>query len=572
MKNKIWFDDIDAALGIAASDFKIFEEIVASSFKANQFNVNNVTLKDSASRIIFISVAEFAVTATVFHGQGLGLLAAFEMAFKKMQLRFDCSSKDYTIKIDIVDSVKTKKQYKRNSQYIFTPGLEGIAFGKEFDLAILPEQIAFNHLFNDEFQIIANRMENYLEKNPPETQKFANVWRQDQFEAYIFKTTSYLLEDNKLTPLFRGQRLFEDFTKQDLKNAIELGGKYLTNVVLPNGRYEYQYHVDTNFVARDYNFLRHAGTSFSLVEYLEFTNDKDCLPALKRALEYMKLFAFPGLEDPETTCFSERGLVKVGGNGLAALALAKYIKVTGDDKDKDLLARICNWILTQTKDDGNFIGHKQRYHDGSYSSKTVLYYPGEVIYGLTLSYHLLGENKWIDVANRIAHWMINVRDIGIADIKLEHDHWLLYGLNELHRITPHQIYIDHTIKTCTAIMHRQILTSEYPDYIGAHDNRGDPSSTQAATRAEGLLAAYKLLRDFGNVPEFTAKVLKYAKRSICFQLRTQYTEITTMYVHDAKRALGGFRAAINSHDVRIDYVQHNISALISMYNILGALT
>ena len=27
MKNKIWFDDIDAALGITESDFKIFEEM-----------------------------------------------------------------------------------------------------------------------------------------------------------------------------------------------------------------------------------------------------------------------------------------------------------------------------------------------------------------------------------------------------------------------------------------------------------------------------------------------------------------------------------------------------------------
>jgi hypothetical protein len=567
-KNTVWFDNIDER-EISKTDFETFKKILSSSVKANKFNPNGLSLEDNNTpRIIFISIAEFPVTATVFHGQGLGILDAFENAFKKLQQRFDCSNKEYIIKIDIVSSVKPKKQYRQNSQYIFTLGVHGVAFAKEYDLAILPEQIAYNHLWNDKFEVLSNRIENYLEKNPPESHKFADVWRNREFDAYIFKTSSFLLENDNLTPLFRGQRIFETFTKQDLKSAIKLGGQYLTNVVLPNGRYEYQYYVDTNFAVRDYNFLRHAGTSFSLVEYLEFSKDKSCLPALNRALEYMKLFALPGLEDPNTVCFSERGLVKMGGAGLASLALAKYVKVTGDDKDKEFLAKICNWILTQTKENGDFIGHKQRYHDGSYSSKTCLYYPGEVIYGLTLSYHLLKEDKWIDAANRIAHWMIQVRDKGVPDLKLEHDHWLLYGLNELYRITPHQIYLEHAIKTCKAIMHRQILKNDYPDYIGAHDNRGDPSSTQAATRSEGLLAAYKLLRDFGNVPEFVEQVLQYAKRSICFQLRTQYTELTTMYVHDAPRALGGFRGALNSHDIRIDYVQHNISSLISLYGIV----
>lgn len=569
-QNTIWFGDIEENDLVQEGDFKTFEQIVSSSIQANKFNPSKLSITDSSPRIVFITIGEFSVTATVFYGQAQGLMAAFEAAFKKVKERFDCRNKDYIIKIDIVVSARVQKDCNSSDTiYNFTRGIEGIAFDKVSNLAILPEQISCNFLWNNNAKMLPERLHNYLENNPPESHKLDKVLHSNRssFDVYFFKTKSFVLEKNNLKIIYRGQFLFESFSNENLKESINLAGKYLINSILPNGRYDYIYYVTSNFSDIDYNFLRHAGTCFSLAEYFEFSNDQECLPALNRALDYMRLFSVPGLEDPQTTCFVERGLATIGSNGLAALALAKYMKVTNDKKDQDLLTRMCNWILTQIADDGNFKGHKQRYHTGNYTGSEVLYYPGEVIYGLVMSYNLLKEHKWIDGANKIANWIITVRDSDLKPLKLEHDHWMLYGLNELYRITPNQIYIDYTAKICQAIMHRQILESQYPDYLGAHNNNGDPSSTQAATRSEGLLAAYKLLKDFGNMPEFTDKVLEYAKRSVAFQLRTQYTKLNTIYVRNAKKALGGFRQSINSHHIRIDYVQHNLSSLISLYNL-----
>ncbi len=567
-QNTIWFDNISDTIALNEENFKIFEQTVSSSIQANKFNPSKLQIKDSTPYIIFITIAEFSVTTTVFYGQGYGLLSAFESAFIKMQERFDCQNKKYTIKIDIAFSARSQKGCDKDTIYNFARGIEGIAFDKAVNLAVLPEQISCNFLWNNNAKMLPERLHNYLENNPPESHKLDKVlYSKELFDVYFFKTKSFVLENNTLKVIYRGQFLFEEFSNDTLKESLGFAGKYLINAILPNGRYDYMYYVTSNFSDIDYNFLRHAGTCFSLAEYFEFSNDQECLPALKRALDYMKLFAVPGLEDPKTTCFVERSLATIGSNGLAALALAKYMKVTNDRKDQELLNKVCNWILTQIADDGNFKGHKQRYNIGTYSSETVLYYPGEVVYGLIMSYNLFNEQKWLDAANQIANWIINVRDAGIKAIDLQHDHWMLYGLNELYRITPDKIYIDHTANICQAIMHRQILKSQHPDYPGAHNNNGDPSSTQAATRSEGLLAAYKLLRDFGNMPEFSDKVLSYAKRSISFQLRTQYTKLNTMYVRNPQKALGGFRQSLNSHSIRIDYVQHNISSMISLYNL-----
>jgi len=53
-----------------------------------------------------------------------------------------------------------------------------------------------------------------------------------------------------------------------------------------------------------------------------------------------------------------------------------------------------------------------------------------------------------------------------------------------------------------------------------------------------------------------------------FQLATQSREDNAMYLRNPPRALGGFRGAFDNYEVRIDYVQHNISALLGLREIL----
>jgi hypothetical protein len=40
-----------------------------------------------------------------------------------------------------------------------------------------------------------------------------------------------------------------------------------------------------------------------------------------------------------------------------------------------------------------------------------------------------------------------------------------------------------------------------------------------------------------------------------------------MYFDDPARALGGFTGSLTDREVRIDYVQHNLSSLLALYTI-----
>ena len=52
------------------------------------------------------------------------------------------------------------------------------------------------------------------------------------------------------------------------------------------------------------------------------------------------------------------------------------------------------------------------------------------------------------------------------------------------------------------------------------------------------------------------------KRAIEFQLRTQFTKRTLSSINGDPAAVGAFHESLDEYDIRIDYVQHNISALL----------
>jgi hypothetical protein len=58
--------------------------------------------------------------------------------------------------------------------------------------------------------------------------------------------------------------------------------------------------------------------------------------------------------------------------------------------------------------------------------------------------------------------------------------------------------------------------------------------------------------------------------AIRFQLSTQLREERAFYLPRPARALGGFSRGLEHLEVRIDYVQHNISAMLALVRALDA--
>ena len=79
------------------------------------------------------------------------------------------------------------------------------------------------------------------------------------------------------------------------------------------------------------------------------------------------------------------------------------------------------------------------------------------------------------------------------------------------------------------------------------------------------MAAWRLFTAAGD-PVYAQKALQAADLGVRYQLATQIREETAMYFPAPQKVLGGFAKSFDDHEIQIDNVQHNVSAILALLN------
>ncbi len=346
-----------------------------------------------------------------------------------------------------------------------------------------------------------------------------------------------------------------------LRSAM-LGGNYLVSHMHEDGSFVYEYDPVKDEESDSYNILRHAGTTYALLELYEATNDARYLKSAENALTYLRASIVPCPVYRDAFCVLEGNEIKLGGNGLALLALTKHMELTDSRDDLATAEGIARFITAIQANNGEFLFYKMDAKGVPDSDFVSEYYPGEAMFALARLSELTNETAWMTTAHNGADWIINVRDKNVATNGLPHDHWMLYALNELYTDEQKPDYLEHTKRLVNAIVSSQHkgLTGEQKEWNGGYYN--PPRSTPTATRNEGLGAAYEIFMRSGDVAY--AHITKDSmERGIEFTLRTQFTSQKVREIGAPRETVGGFHEGLDDYDIRIDYVQHNISALLA---------
>jgi hypothetical protein len=347
-------------------------------------------------------------------------------------------------------------------------------------------------------------------------------------------------------------------TKTRLIASAKLGGDYLLRMQKSDGSFHYLYDAEKDeFDHGAYNILRHAGTAYSLFQLYETTRDARFLNAAQKALLFLKSRFRPAHVKNAIYVLDFDGKAKLGAGGLALLALTKQLELDSKSTSGIDARRLANMIMAQQHKDGSF----QSYHplrgdepEGSVS----LYYPGEAILGLLGLYRLEPDKRLLEAAQRGADYLIQSQR---RMDTLPSDAWLMQALEALHKLKPQQRYIDHAIAIAETMISYQYDDEDSTEYAGGF-SPGVPRATPAASRSEGILAAYRMAKAVND--SRTVKLANALKLSARFQLSQQFTTDEKSALPNAQRASGGFHESLEIMRIRIDYVQHNISALLGI--------
>jgi len=353
----------------------------------------------------------------------------------------------------------------------------------------------------------------------------------------------------------------------ELTQSISLASSYFIRMTNDDGMITYEYDPFTNISSfENYNILRHAGTIYAMMQTYNQTKDELLLKAAQRSITYL-LDQIKPFND--TLCVVYNDAVKLGGSALALIALVEYTKVTGDEQYLSTMKSLSDYLILSQKPTGEFIS-KRYYSTEKISSFVSSYYPGEAVLALCRLYSLTKDTMYLDAATLAAQYLILDRDADVSIENLNHDHWLLMGLNELYRFQPNQIYLDHATKISLAIIRFQRneydRLAEKESWLGSYYT--PPRSTPTATRSEGLLASYQLFSAFSRNQTLINSIAYAINLSIHFQLQMQYTTETMKDQNHSSWGIGGFKESVTDPTIRNDYVQHNICAVIGFYQLL----
>jgi hypothetical protein len=331
-----------------------------------------------------------------------------------------------------------------------------------------------------------------------------------------------------MDPAIRNLPVFDPFW------VARTGAARLAQLTGKNGRFRYSYDSQTMTVSKSYNLLRHCGTIWSMMEVSNRLGPlPDVASAANRAMEWLITEKIMPYRDGPARCMVDKDNVKLGGGGLAILALVELAEAKPEKRFIELARDLGEYILLQRKDDGDFI-HKRNYWTDKPNDFVSNYYTGEALFGLLRLYHATGDRSWYEEA-RSSELRLAERDYGVP----ERSHWMLYALEQFQRIDPQPLYREHA---------RRIADSIIFSGAGRDTNR----STPMACYSEALLAYVRLCR---RLPASAA--IEYEIEE-CMAVVRENLELQLAY----RLPDGGFIRGRGKTDVQIDYIQHNISAFL----------
>jgi len=360
--------------------------------------------------------------------------------------------------------------------------------------------------------------------------------------------------------------------------AIDAAARYLMRATRLDGSFEYRVNANPAVsVTPRYNVLRHAGAIYAMATDLGEQPNAAVRDAVLRAGGFLKDRTVAPVPDadgllavwskPEITKGNKPLQAKLGGAGLGLVALAKLETIRpGFTPIADLRA-LGRFIVFMQKPDGGFHSKFIPSTGGRDDSWTSLYYPGEAALGLLMLYELDRDRRWFDAAGRALAYLARARE---NDADVPADHWALLATAKMLSFEDARIPSElrsklesHAVQICTAILADQV---DDPGAGALHGGfSADGRVTPTATRLEGLLAARSFLPPGTAI---AARIDGAIDSGMAFLLRAQITE---------GNLAGGFPRAIaplppdaekadsfnrRATEVRIDYVQHALSALI----------
>lgn len=502
---------------------------------------------------VFMSFTDGAARARTVTGVGADAAAAWCAAVAKLPetpgalawLRVD-----WVTAVDPTDWARLKARLARTKRNYFRLG---VSLDAGFRHAFLEGELNGNAMFygGRDVPVAALNERNFL-GFAKRRHALASVDFGDAAPVWTFATAGAFAGEDGMVHALEAQgrdggRRVAAMDAGLVERVVADGARYLASQVGADGRFDYGWQPCFDRAVPGYNALRHASTVYAMLEAWEVTRDAALWEATARALDHLVTHLIhDGAE--AAWLVDEGGEIKLGGNAVAVLALAKHAALTGSDAHDALMARLGDGMLRMQREDGGFVHVLQHPSLAVKQDFRIIYYDGEAAFALMRLYEASGDARWLAAVERAFACFAR------AGHAQAHDHWLGYAADALTRVRPEPDYFRFGVENVRG--HLDFVAERITTF---------PTLLELMTAAERMVAR---MRDDAALRPLLAG-LDLPKFYRAMHARAAYLlnghfwpELAMFFAHPAKIA-GSFFIRHHGFRVRIDDVEHYLSGLIA---------
>lgn len=502
---------------------------------------------------VFLSISDGTSRAAVYTGTGVTLdeawISAVNKATSALQKKFVFPK---WVKADVVyfsETVQTQELFQAIGFSRHEFFRYGISFDEDFRTALLESELNGAKIYDYENGgINRETLNRYLKASKRSTLS------QFPLSCTLFQCAGWICdEDNAVYELSAsgldyGRRKVDILDADYAKDLILNASDFLVNQVKEDGSFVYGIYPRFDEEIQNYNIVRHASSLWSLICRYRLSPDQTLAEKIHKTIDYM-LSQVIYDSDGRAYLYEEKDdEIKLGGCGLAVVALTEYMEVFEDDRYKDVCCALGQGILSLLDQASG-----EYYHvlNGDFTQKEAfrtVYYDGEATFALCRLYGLTKNQIWLDAAQSAVDHFIQ------ADYTQYKDHWVAYSMNEITKYIP-----DNMDYYAFALENAQVNLEEIRD-----------RDTTYHTYLELLMATFevydRMVENGGlaagfDLQAFLSTIYIRADRQLNGYFYPEYA----MYMDNPERILDTFMVRHDGYRVRIDDVQHNIGGYYLYY-------
>ncbi len=365
--------------------------------------------------------------------------------------------------------------------------------------------------------------------------------------------------DGEPLPLRKSTVKRQPLNRVRTEAAARAGADWLVRGLRRDGRFRYQYNATTDKDAKGYVWERHAGVAYSLALTGRLFSEPDYLRSSQTGLETLMLRLSPGPEG--SLCLKDGKHCRAGLAALTLLALAEYRIATSDERFDESAAKIADFLMVMQRPDGSF---RHRYNAQRGINEVIMsqFVSQQAVFALARQATATGDETTRSAAILGMDFLAGPYwDHFLGTFFVGMEHWSCLAAEEAYKLEPKAEYADFCLHIGRVYARFTLgpAATPYPEDVGgtSFTQVATPSLGGTATTGEALVSAVA----FSEGTRHEAALRLALERNLNSLYAGQVTDDDTLWLPNPGAAMGGIYESTAHPTIRMDTVQHAISAL-----------